>query len=249
MPRSRCSPSYLKHLERTKPLRARTCFQPELRSLASTRFRVNCFEFVTWDNFDVSRSPFIFPIKCVELHDDCQLLISRFVTVQSAWLDAAVHPICPIRGIYRTIHLKTYFTHMLRAWAWEKRQWRCWEKTKTKNPKPWQSVTYHNLYRSLARAKVVKRITRDVSRAFCGLCEWPVSGNPLMGIWWGCRDATANMNRGGDGSVVEWFFSGNISEGTRHSFMDGRSISLLFPLLSQHALGRIFVLNLWHADV
>lgn len=134
MPRSRCSPSYLKHLERTKPLRARTCFQPELRSLASTRFSVTCFEFVTWDNFDVSRSPFIFPIKCVELHDDCQLLISRFVTVQSAWIDAAVHPICPIRGIYRTIHLKTYFTHMLRAWAWEKQQWRCWEKTKTKNP-------------------------------------------------------------------------------------------------------------------
>lgn len=84
MPRSRCSPSYLKHLERTKPLRARTCFQPELRSLASTRFSVTCFEFVTQDNFDVSRSPFIFPIKCVELHDDCQLLISRFVTVQSA---------------------------------------------------------------------------------------------------------------------------------------------------------------------
>lgn len=122
-------------------------------------------------------------------------------------------------------------------------------KNKKKTPKPWQSVTYHNPYCSLARAKVVKRITRDVSRAFCGLCEWPVSGNPLMGIWWGCRDATANMNRGDDGSVVECFFSGDTSEGTRHSFMDGRSIFLLFPLLWQHALERIFVLNLWHADV
>lgn len=59
----------------------------------------------------------------------------------------------------------------------------------------WRSVTYHDPYLSLTSEEVVKCITRDVSRAFYSLREWPVSRDSPMGLWWSWREGWKREER------------------------------------------------------